>query len=93
VTIGALTFITFLPPYPGKELITEDGATRTAGLFEWVHSAFTVLPIQMFTWVREAKAAFQVNAAATGVVLLAVTLAMNSVAIILRNRLRKRIQW
>jgi phosphate transport system permease protein len=52
--------------------------------------AFTVLPIQIFNWISEAKEGFHVAAAAAILVLLAVLLAMNSVAIILRNRAQSR---
>jgi len=51
---------------------------------------FTVLPIQIFNWASRPQEAFQETAAAAIVVLLAVLLAMNSVAIILRNRFQKR---
>lgn len=47
---------------------------------------FTVLPIQIFNWASRPQEEFQQNAAAGIIVLLIVLLAMNSVAIILRNR-------
>ena len=94
VTIGAVTYIAFLPPAPLSAITDAQGAvTGTHGLFDWTASQFTVLPIQMFSWLGLPNAKFQVNAAATGVVLLVVTLLMNLVAIILRNRLRRKIHW
>jgi phosphate transport system permease protein len=51
---------------------------------------FTVLPIVLFNWVSKPQAEFHDIAAAGIVVLLVVLLAMNSVAIILRSRLRRR---
>lgn len=86
ITIGALTFIAFLPPVP----YTGDPA---AGLFDWMFAPFTVMPIQMFNWTSRPEAAFQVNAAAAGFVLVLMTLAMNGAAIWLRYRLRKNIKW
>lgn len=86
ITIGALTFIAFLPPAP----FTGEPA---AGLFDWLFAPFTVLPIQMFNWVSRPQAAFLENAAATGVVIIVMTLAMNAVAIVIRYRYRKRIKW
>ncbi len=86
ITIGALTFIAFLPPAP----FTGD---PPAGLFDWVFAPFTVMPIQMFNWTSRPEAAFQVNAAAAGFVLVLMTLAMNGLAIWLRYRLRKNIKW
>jgi phosphate transport system permease protein len=47
ITIGALTFIAFLPPLPGQPNI-ETG--EAAGLFDWLWSPFTVMPIQIFNW-------------------------------------------
>ncbi|MCK6405422.1 MAG: phosphate ABC transporter permease PstA [Rhodocyclaceae bacterium] len=89
ITIGALTFIAFLPPAPLTTM--NDGAT--AGLFDWVMSPFTVMPIQIFNWTSRPDPAFEVNAAAAGFVLMAMVLTMNGVAIWLRYRLRKNIKW
>ncbi len=86
ITIGALTFIAFLPESPIK------GEFPFIS-FSWLSSPFTVIPIQMFDWVSRPQEAFQVNAAAAGIVLIAMTLAMNAVAIYLRYRLRKTIKW
>lgn len=86
ITIGALTFIAFLPPIP----FAGDPA---AGLFDWLFSPFTVMPIQMFNWTSRPDAAFQENAAAAGLVLMFMTLGMNAAAIRLRFKLRKNIKW
>lgn len=86
ITIGALTFIAFLPPLP----FTGD---PPAGPFDWLFAPFTVLPIQMFNWVSRPDAAFLVNAAAAGVVLIVMTLLMNGMAIYLRYQIRKKIKW
>lgn len=89
ITIGALTFIAFLPPVPFSA--QADGTT--AGLFDWVMSPFTVMPIQIFNWTSRPDPAFEVNAAAAGFVLMAMVLTMNGLAIWLRYRLRKNIKW
>jgi len=86
ITIGALTFIAFLPPAP----FTGD---PPAGLFDWLLSPFTVMPIQMFNWTSRPEAAFHHNAAAAGLVLVVMTLSMNAIAIYIRYRLRKNIKW
>jgi phosphate transport system permease protein len=86
ITIGALTFIAFLPPAP----FTGDPA---AGLFDWLFAPFTVMPIQMFNWTSRPEAAFHQNAAAAGLVLVVMTLSMNALAIYVRYRLRKNIKW
>jgi phosphate transport system permease protein len=52
---------------------------------------FTVLPIQIYDLVSRPQAAFHNVAAAAGIVLLIVLLAMNAGAIILRNRYSRRL--
>ena len=86
ITIGALTFIAFLPPAPIQ-------AEPPFLSLEWLTSPFTVMPIQMFNWTSRPEAAFQANAAAAGFVLVFMTLAMNGLAIWLRYRLRRNIKW
>ena len=73
ITIGALTFIAFLPDGP--------------------LDAFTVLPIQIFNWVSRPQAAFHANAASGIIVLLVMLLSMNALAVILRDRARRKVQW
>jgi phosphate transport system permease protein len=82
ITIGALAFIAFLPPPP----ITGSFPFLS---FEWLHSPFTVMPIQMFNWISRPQHGFHVAAAATGVILLAMTLLMNGLAIYIRYRIRR----
>ncbi len=53
-------------------------------------SRYTVLPIQIFNWVKAPQAEFTTLAWAAIVILLALLLLMNSVAIVLRNRYQKR---
>ena len=55
-------------------------------------SQFTALPVQIFNWISRPQEEFKVLAAAAIVVLLVVLLAMNSVAIWLRNRYYQR-RW
>jgi phosphate transport system permease protein len=73
ITIGALTYIAFLP--------------------ENVMDQFTVLPIQIFNWTSRPQEDFRHIAAAGIVVLLIVLLSANTVAILLRNRFQKRVNW
>jgi phosphate transport system permease protein len=86
ITIGALTFIAFLPPAPFS-------GDPPAGLFDWLFAPFTVMPIQMFNWTSRPEAAFHQNAAAAGLVLVVMTLSMNALAIYIRYRLRRKIKW
>lgn len=75
ITIGALTFIAFLPELSLKGL----------------QSPFTALPIQVYNWISRPQAAFHISAAAGIVVLMFVLLIMNTGVIILRNKFQKRI--
>ena len=53
---------------------------------ESIHDPFTVLPIQIFNWVSRPQEDFHSLAAAGIIVLLAVLLSMNLVAIIIRRK-------
>jgi phosphate transport system permease protein len=86
ITVGALTFIAFLPTSP----ISSEFPYLS---FKWIMDPFTVVPIQMFNWVSRPQQAFQVNAAAAGIILMGMTLLMNGLAIYIRYRFRKRIKW
>jgi phosphate transport system permease protein len=57
---------------------------------ESVSDPFTVLPIQIFSWVSRPQEEFHELAAAAILVLLVLILAMNAFAVVLRNRLRSR---
>lgn len=86
ITIGALTFIAFLPPSPVTDVVPFIN-------FAWLDAGFTVLPIQMFNWISRPEHAFHINAAATGAVIIILTLLMNGIAIKLRYNIRKKIKW
>ena len=86
ITIGALTFIAFLPPMPvGPEFPFLS--------LEWLSSPFTVMPIQIFNWTSRPDPAFHANAAAAGFILVVMTLTMNGLAIWIRYRIRRTIKW
>ena len=86
ITVGALSFIAFLPHPPWSSEFPFIS-------IQWLFDPFTVMPIQMFNWVSRPQEDFHVNAAAAGVILLLMTLAMNALAIAIRSRFRKRIHW
>jgi phosphate transport system permease protein len=52
---------------------------------------FTVLPIQIFNWAARPQAGFHEAAAAGIIVLLIALLSMNALAIVLRNRMQKKV--
>jgi phosphate ABC transporter permease subunit PstA len=53
-------------------------------------SGYTTLPIQIFNWTGRPQEGFHQLAAATSVLLLGVLIAMNGVAILIRNKFQKR---
>lgn len=89
VCIGAVLYITFLPPAP---VSFDDTGSRVQPL-AWINSKFTVVPMQIFDWVSRPEPEFHANAAAAGVVLVVLTLGLNAVAIAIRYRTRKAIKW
>lgn len=86
VTIGALTFISFLPSTP----ITSEFPFIS---FKWLFDPFTVMPVQIFNWVSRPQKEFHLNAAAASIILLLITVLMNGLAIYLRYRFRRKIKW
>ena len=73
ITIGALTFIAFLPPLS----------------LEGFQTPFTALPIQVYNWVSRPQVAFHELAAGGIIVLMIVLLSMNAFAVLLRNKFQK----
>ena len=55
--------------------------------------SFTVLPVQIYSWISKPLPAFRENAAAGIIVLLVVLMLMNAVAITLRNIYSRRSRW
>ena len=87
ITIGALTYIPFLPQPP----------VQTSNHFPFVQLSlkgltdfFTVLPIQVFNWISRPQKGFAACAAAGIIVLLAITLCMNAWAIYIRQKSQRR---
>ncbi|MBA4495514.1 phosphate ABC transporter permease PstA [Paenactinomyces guangxiensis] len=54
-----------------------------------VFDEFTVMPIQIYRWIAEPKEEFQYLASAGIIVLLAILLSMNALAIYLRNKFQR----
>jgi len=70
-------------------LITIGAVTFVTFAPDSIWSTFTVLPIQIFNWVSRPQVAFQENAAAGIIILLALLLTMNATAVWLRNRFQR----
>lgn len=90
VMIGAMTFVRFAPgKITSLQVVFDDPASLVRAPFD----TFTVIPIQIFNWVRQAKSEFQHVAAAGIVVLLVVLLVLNGLAIYVRHRSQKNLRW
>ena len=86
LVIGAAGYVSRLPPSP----VTSQFPFVSLA---WLHSSYSVLPMQMYRWTSEAEAEFHQLAATTGLVLIALTLALNSLAIYVRYRVRRKLKW
>lgn len=67
------------------------GAATFVNFDPTLTTQFTALPIQIFNWISQPQDEFKLLAAAAIIVLMAMLLSMNAVAIWLRNRYEK--QW
>lgn len=74
-------------------LVAIGALTYIAFLPQSVMDPFTALPIQIFNWVSRPQKGFAINAAAAIIVLLVVTFILNSIAVYLRHKFKKRMRW
>jgi phosphate transport system permease protein len=58
-----------------------------------ISGGYTVLPIQIFDWARRPQADFAAIAAAAIIVILLLMLVLNALALVVRYRLSRHIQW
>ncbi|MEV0385439.1 phosphate ABC transporter permease PstA [Nonomuraea sp. NPDC050643] len=71
-------------------LLLLGGLTYVAYVPDGLLSGYTVLPIQIYGWISQSREAFHDLSSAAIVLLLVVIIAMNSIAIYVRNRSQKR---
>ena len=62
----------------------------SASFAEQLHGKYTALPVIVFDWARQPRAEYRALTAAAIVVLMVVLLAVNTAAILLRNRYERR---
>jgi phosphate transport system permease protein len=103
VLIGALAYITSVPGEGFADYMTpEEG--QSAGLWLYLNgswmwardtltSPFTALPIQTYRWTEEAHQEFHALAGGAIIVLLAILLSMNAVAVGIRAWNQRSRQW
>jgi phosphate transport system permease protein len=90
IMIGSMLTVFYTPGNIESPL---DIITSPGKLADVPFSNFTAMPIQIFNWVGQAKADFYYAAAAGIVTLLIILLAFNSLAVWIRHRASKKIQW
>ena len=78
---------------PGDIESLGDLARDPAALLEVPFDDFTVMPYLIYGWAKQAKPEFFSVAAAAIVVLLAVLLVLNSLAVVIRNRFQRHVNW
>jgi phosphate transport system permease protein len=88
VTIGALTYIAFLPPAPFAQL---DG--RTAGRWNGSCPLSRCSRSRCSTGSPVRAKTLRPTRRAAGIILMIATLTMNAVAVAIRARVRRRIKW
>ncbi|MEU8363820.1 phosphate ABC transporter permease PstA [Nonomuraea sp. NPDC048882] len=71
-------------------LLLLGGLTYVAYVPDGLLSGYTVLPIQIYGWISQSRTEFHDLSSAAIVLLLVVIIAMNSIAILVRNRSQKR---
>jgi len=74
-------------------LIAIGALTYVAFLPDGLFSPFSVLPIQAFNWISRPQPEFHTNAASTILVLLAILLVMNMVAVFIRSKFERRFDF
>jgi len=74
-------------------LITIGALTYVAFLPDSLFSPFTALPIQSYNWLSRPQTAFHENAAAAILVLLTILLAMNLIAVFIRAKFERRLEY
>jgi phosphate transport system permease protein len=74
-------------------LVVIGAATFVTSLPQPFQGGFTVLPIQVFNWAQRPQEDFQSIAAATIIVILVLIFILNLLALIVRARLSRHIQW
>ena len=88
--IGAVTYMSFTP---GQIETPADIVTNPSAVAEVPFDQFTTITIQIFSWVNIPGTGFERAAAAGIVVLLALLLALNGMALFIRRRFQRFANW
>ncbi len=85
---------TFLQETPGDIRSVGQVFQSPGDLAHVPFSSFTALPLVIYQWIRQADPTFSVSLSAAGIlVLLAMLLALNGIAIFIRSRFQRQSRW
>ncbi|HVJ68782.1 MAG TPA: phosphate ABC transporter, permease protein PstA, partial [Caulifigura sp.] len=90
IVAGAFAFVGYAPggiDSPSK--IFSD----PAGVAQAPFSEYTVIPLQVYSWIERPQTAFHELASAGIVVLLSLLLVMNGIAVYIRYRSQRHLKW
>ncbi|HVJ85964.1 MAG TPA: PstA family ABC transporter permease [Caulifigura sp.] len=90
IVAGAFTYVAYAPggiDSPAK-LVTDP-----AGILKAPFDTYTVIPLQVYSWIEKPQTAFHQLASAGIVVLLSLLLVMNGVAVYIRYRSQRHLKW
>jgi phosphate transport system permease protein len=90
IVAGAFTFVPFAPggiDTPAKAI------ANPAAVLEVPFDNYTVIPLQVYSWIEKPQPEFHQLASAGIVVLLSLLLIMSGIAVYIRNRSQKHLKW
>lgn len=90
IMVGAATF---LRATPGDIETPAQMLTNPQGVMNAPFDEYTAMPIMVYNWAKQAQRAYQDIASAGIIVLVVVLLAMNGLAIFIRNRSQQHLRW
>lgn len=90
IVLGAAVQLSFTP---GRIQGIGDAIQNPGKLLQAPFDQFTAIPLQIYGWINEPTSEFEHVAAAGIMVLLAVLLAMNGTAILIRQHFQKKARW
>ncbi len=90
IVAGAFTFVRSAP---GQIDSPAQMFTDPAGLLNVPFDNYTVIPLQVYSWIEKPQPAFHQLASAGILVLLSLLLVMNGIAVYIRYRSQRHLKW
>ena len=90
IILGAATFI---PRSPGGIETIGDLVSKPDAVVQAPFDNFTTMTLQIYSWIEETDGDYKHVTAAGILVVLAVLLVLNSLAVLIRNRFQRYVRW